>query len=70
MRNHLLRFLKHSETSQPLSLGHVAVQAALEPCLGEWVLWGVGVKGETCSTPLAVVERLGGIPQFGGAHRV
>lgn len=52
IKNHLLCVLKHSKTSWALSLGCVAVQAALEPCLEEWVLWGLGLKGETCFTPL------------------
>ena len=65
MKNHLLCFLKHSETYWALSLGCVAAQAALEPCLEEWVLWGGVGEGGDLFHPTAVVERLGGTPQFG-----
>lgn len=60
---------KHSKT-RALPLGSVAVHAALEPCLEEWVLWGLELKGETFFHPSAVAERLGGTSQFGGAQGV
>lgn len=53
-RHYLLCFLKHSKTSWVLSLGCIAVQAALEPCFVEWVFWRIEVKEETssCLLPL------------------
>lgn len=43
-RSHLPCFLKHSKTSWARCM---AVQAAVEPCLVEWVFWGIEVKEET-----------------------